>query len=136
MSPVRPGTGLRAALTQPATTVLFSAASIWEIAIKRALGRPGFAFEPETVAHAALDADFDALPIRHDHAARVGHLPPLHADPFDRLLLTQTQCEGAQLVTADRALLAYPAPLRWVDVCGPAAPTQGGRVRRTLTRRP
>ena len=43
------------------------------------------------------------------------HLPPLHADPFDRLLLAQAQCEGTQLVTADRALMAYPAPLRWVD---------------------
>ncbi len=111
MSPVRPGTGLRAALTQPATTVLFSAASIWEIAIKRALGRPGFAFEPETVAHAALDADFDALPIRHDHAARVGHLPPLHADPFDRLLLTQTQCEGVPSSSPPTAP-CWPTPRR------------------------
>lgn len=115
MSPGRLGPGLQAALTQPATAVLFSAASIWEIAIKRALGRPGFTFEPETVAQAALDTGFGALPVGHEHAARVRRLPPLHADPFDRLLLTQAQCEAAQLVTADRALMAYAAPLRWVD---------------------
>ena len=87
MAPQRLSPGLRAALTQPETRVQFSAASVWEIAIKRALGRPDFAFEPGTVAQAALDTDFEPLPVRHEHAARVRHLPPLHADPFDRLLL-------------------------------------------------
>ncbi|MBK7517649.1 MAG: type II toxin-antitoxin system VapC family toxin [Betaproteobacteria bacterium] len=115
MAPQRLSPALRAALTRTDTRVQFSAASVWEIAIKRALGRPDFAFEPDTVAQAALDTDFEPLPVRHDHAARVRHLPPLHADPFDRLLLAQAQCEGTQLVTADRALMAYPAPLRWVD---------------------
>jgi PIN domain nuclease of toxin-antitoxin system len=115
MAPQRLNPGLHAVLTQPATRVWFSAASVWEIAIKRALGRPEFAFEPHTVAQAALDTDLEPLPVRHDHAARVRHLPPLHADPFDRMLLAQAQCEGAQLVTADRTLMNYPAPLRWID---------------------
>ena len=115
MAPQRLSPALRAALTRTDTRVQFSAASVWEIAIKRALGRPDFAFEPDTVAQAALDTDFESLPVRHDHAARVRQLPPLHADPFDRMLLAQAQCEGTQLVTADRALMAYPAPLRWVD---------------------
>ena len=115
MSPERLRPGLHAALMAPETKVLFSAASVWEIAIKRALGRLDFAFEPETVAQAALDTEFDELAVRHTHAARVRHLPPLHADPFDRLLLAQAQCEGAMLVTADQALMAYPAPVRCVD---------------------
>ncbi|GAB4038178.1 MAG: type II toxin-antitoxin system VapC family toxin [Rubrivivax sp.] len=115
MAPERLSAGLRAALVQPGHTILFSAASIWEISIKRSLQRPDFGFEPETVAQAALETEFDPLPVRHEHAARVRHLPPLHADPFDRLLLAQAQCEGAQLVTADRALMSYPAPMRWAD---------------------
>lgn len=115
MSPTRLSPSLKLALMDPANQVLFSAASIWEIAIKCALQRLDFDFEPETVAQAALETEFDPLPIRHEHAARVRHLPALHADPFDRMLLAQAQCEGAQLVTADRALMAYPAPLRWVD---------------------
>lgn len=62
-----------------------------------------------------LDTDFEPLLVRHDHAARMRHLPPLHADPFDRLLLAQAQCEGAQPVTADRALMNCSAPLCWAD---------------------
>lgn len=115
MAPQRLSPGLRAALMQPENRVHFSAASVWEIAIKRALGRPDYTFDPDTVARAALDTDFEPLSVRHDHAARVRHLPRLHADPFDRMLLAQAQCEGAQLVTADRALMDYPAPLRWID---------------------
>jgi PIN domain nuclease of toxin-antitoxin system len=115
MAPQRLGAGLHAALTTPGTRVLFSAASVWEIAIKQALGRADFNFEPDTVAQAALDTDFAPLPVKHEHAARVRHLPPLHADPFDRLLLAQAQLEGVQLVTADRALMPYPAPVRWIE---------------------
>ena len=92
------------------TRVLFSAASIWQIAIKRTLGRLDFAFKPGAMAQAALDTKFDELAVRQTHAARVRHLPPLHADPFDRLLLAQAQaqaqCEGALLVTADQAVIA------------------------------
>ena len=115
MSPSRLGTGLQASLAARHTHVLFSAASVWEIAIKRGLDRPDFAFEPDEVVEAALATGFEALPVEPQHAARVRQLPPLHADPFDRLLLAQAQCEGAQLVTADRALMAYPAPLRWIE---------------------
>ena len=61
----------------------------------------------EAVAQAALDTDFEPLPVRHDHAARVRHLPPLHPDPFDRLLLAQALAEPLRLVTADRLLGRY-----------------------------
>ncbi len=115
MAPERLCAGLQASLQDQGTKVLFSAASIWEVAIKRSLARLDFSFEPETVAQAALETGFASMPVQHDHACRVRHLPPLHADPFDRLLLAQAQCEGAQLVTADRLLMQYPAPLRWVD---------------------
>lgn len=115
IDPQRLGDGLQAALRNPAMRVHFSAASIWEVAIKRGLGRPDFPFEPDEISREALAAGFDALAIDHRHAARVRHLPLLHADPFDRLLLAQAQCEGAQLVTADRTLMDYPAPLRWIS---------------------
>lgn len=107
MAPQRLSPGLRAALARPDTRVQFSAASVWEIAIKRALGRPDFAFEPDTVAQAALDTDFEPLPVRHDHAARVRHLPPLHADPFDRLLLAQARVEPMHRLTRDAAMVGY-----------------------------
>lgn len=115
VAPHRLGDGLRRVLTLPDARVLFSAASVWEVAIKQALGRVDFNFEPDTVAQAAIDTDFEPLPVTHQHAARVRQLPLLHADPFDRLLIAQAQVEGVQLVTADRALMPYPAPVRWIE---------------------
>lgn len=100
-------------LLQSEARVLFSAASVWEIAVKCALGRADFAFEPDAIVQAAIDTAFEPWPVHHDHAKRVRRLPPVHAGPFDRMLIAQAQCEGAQLVTADRVLMDYPAPIRW-----------------------
>jgi len=112
MTPERLAAGLQRVLVDPAHEVLFSAASIWEIAIKRGLDRPAFLFEPADIATAARSAPFAELPVHADHAAAVRTLPPLHADPFDRLLMAQTVVEGALLVTADTAILRYPVPVR------------------------
>jgi PIN domain nuclease of toxin-antitoxin system len=89
------------------TEVLFSAASIWEIAIKSELGRTGFVFDPAEIARAAIDTGFSELAVRANAAALVGRLPLLHRDPFDRLLVAQAIVEPATLYTADQQLVAY-----------------------------
>lgn len=94
--------------------ILFSAASIWEIAIKSGLGRSDFAFDPAEIARAALDTGFTELAIRSNAAALVGRLPLLHRDPFDRVLVAQAIVEPASLYTADRQLLPYSDLVRHV----------------------
>ena len=87
--------------------LLFSAASIWEIAIKGGLGRRDFAIDPAEIARAALDTGFSELAVRANAAALVGRLPLLHRDPFDRLLVAQAIVEPATLYTADQQLVGY-----------------------------
>ncbi len=91
---------------------LFSSISIWEIAIKSALGRSDFAYDPALIRQAALDRDWTELPFTGEHAVAVRDLPPIHADPFDRALLAQAIVEGIELVTVDSALIGYGAPVR------------------------
>ena len=93
-----------------ADIVWVSAASGWEVAIKAALGRLRLQ-EPFAVTVGA--DDFTELPVTLTHAARLGELPALHADPFDRLLVAQALVEGATLVTKDEALGAYGVPVLW-----------------------
>lgn len=103
-----------AQLESPETTVHFSAASIWEIAIKASLGRVDFHYSPEEIAQAARDTGFLELPVRAEHGARVAQLPPHHRDPFDRLLIAQGLLLPAQLVTADAALVPYSELVRLI----------------------
>jgi len=88
-----------------AETVYVSAASIWEIAIKKSLGK--IQGDAEALAAAIEASGFEELPVTARHAAAVAKLPLHHADPFDRLLLAQAFTEPLRLITADRALLAY-----------------------------
>ncbi len=96
-------------LVDPNNEVFFSAVNIWEIAIKKRLGRPDFAFHPGQILEAAIGTGFAELPVSAAHAARVLDLPPLHADPFDRMLVAQASYEPARIVTADRQVAAYDA---------------------------
>lgn len=96
-----------AQLESPETTVYFSAASIWEIAIKASLGKADFPYSPEAIAQAARDTGFAELPVHAEHGAMVARLPLHHRDPFDRLLIAQAQLLPARLITADAALLPY-----------------------------
>lgn len=90
--------------TLPPATLRFSAVSAWEISIKITAGRLALDDEVEVlVARAGLMA----LPLTMAHALAAGRLPRLHGDPFDRALIAQAQVEGLQLVSADRAVLAY-----------------------------
>jgi PIN domain nuclease of toxin-antitoxin system len=85
--------------------VYVSAASIWEISIKSALGK--LTADPREVLAALGPAGFIELPINGEHAARVLDLPPIHRDPFDRLLVAQALAEPMRLVTNDAVLAGY-----------------------------
>lgn len=87
--------------------VLFSSASIWEIAIKAQLLRAEFGVDAATIIDAARETGFTELAVSAQHAASVSNLPLHHKDPFDRMLISQAFTEPARLITADRALSAY-----------------------------
>lgn len=101
-------------LAEEANTLFFSPASIWEIVIKKGIGRPDFKADPEVLRRGLLDNQYCELPITSAHTLAVMDLPPLHKDPFDRILLAQAKYEGILLVTADRALKKYPGPILFV----------------------
>jgi PIN domain nuclease of toxin-antitoxin system len=88
-----------------ASEVYASAASIWEISIKSALGK--LSADPRDVLAGIVPAGFSLLAITGEHAAKVMELPPLHKDPFDRLLLAQSLVEPMLLLTNDEALRDY-----------------------------
>lgn len=104
----------RQLLNDPQNELLFSAASLWEITIKRSLGREDFRVEPRLLRRGLLDNGYEELAVTSQHAVSVDGLPPLHKDPFDRLLLAQALSEGITLVTADATLAGYPGPVRKV----------------------
>jgi PIN domain nuclease of toxin-antitoxin system len=87
--------------------ILFSSASIWEIAIKAQLLRAEFGVDAATIIDAARETRFTELAVSAQHAANVANLPLHHKDPFDRMLISQAISEPARLITADRALSAY-----------------------------
>lgn len=94
-------------LQNPAITVYFSAASLWEIAIKRSLGRDDFNFAPENIHELALQTGFTELPISASHSYAIANMPWHHRDPFDRLLIAQAQSLPAYLLTTDSVLQQY-----------------------------
>jgi PIN domain nuclease of toxin-antitoxin system len=105
--PARLPRAAREAILEPDNDVLFSVASIWEVAIKSQLGRADFGASPEAIAKSALESGFDELPIRSTHAALTARLPGHHRDPFDRILIAQAMTEPARLLTVDSALRPY-----------------------------
>ena len=105
--PERLDAAVRDMLADPAVKVWFSAVSIWEIAIKAALGRADFVARPGSIIRMAQDTGFTELPLDARTAARVADLPMHHGDPFDRLLVAQAIVENARFITADRKLAAY-----------------------------
>ena len=105
--PARLGAELRELIEDPENEVLFSAASIWEVAIKAGLGRMDFAVRPDEIVRGAVAAGFAELPIAAGTAARVADLPPHHRDPFDRLLVAQAMAGPMRLYTADPLLPPY-----------------------------
>ena len=98
----------------PAHELLFSAASIWEVAIKRGLGRGDLQADPRLLRRGLLDNGYGELPILSDHVVAIDSLPTIHKDPFDRLLVAQATVEGITLLTADAMVAQYPGPIRLV----------------------
>ena len=95
---------LRAAIADEANEVFVSAASIWELAIKRAIGKLSFG---RSIVDAVSELGFEILPVTGRHAERAGGLPRHHNDPFDRLIIAQAYLEGMVLGTQDRLMRPY-----------------------------
>jgi PIN domain nuclease of toxin-antitoxin system len=112
--PDRLSAAARSLLQDPANDLVFSVASLWEITIKRGLGRADFRVEPRVLRRGLRDHGYTELAITAEHALAVDLLPPIHKDPFDRLLLAQAVMEGITLLTADPIVARYPAPVRSV----------------------
>ena len=113
-APDRLSTAALALIEDPDNSLMFSAASLWEITIKQGLGRSDFQVDPRLLRRGLIDNAYIELSITSDHALAVASLPPLHKDPFDRLLAAQSQIEGVLLITADPILGQYPGPVRLV----------------------
>jgi PIN domain nuclease of toxin-antitoxin system len=92
--------------------LFFSSASIWEVAIKHERGRSDFSVDPRLLRRTLLGNGYDELPVTGEHAVAVGELPPLHKDPFDRILIAQSVIEGITLLTVDRLVARYPGPIQ------------------------
>lgn len=104
----------RALIEDPAHELCFSAASLWEVAIKRGLGRSDFQVEPRLLRRGLLDHGYAEVPVTSAHAVAIDSLPPIHRDPFDRILISQSMVEGLLLLTVDATVAQYPGPIRRV----------------------
>ncbi len=94
--------------------LLFSAASFWEITIKCGLGRSDFSVNPRLLRRALLDNGYQELSVCSEHTVAIADLPPIHKDPFDRLLIAQATIEGFVFLTVDTLLEKYGEPVRLV----------------------
>jgi PIN domain nuclease of toxin-antitoxin system len=103
-----------ALLDDPHNNLLFSSASLWEIAIKRGLGRDDFRVDPRLLRRGLMDNGYSELAITGAHAVAIDGLPPIHKDPFDRILVAQSLVEGIILLTSDPLVARYPGSVRQV----------------------
>jgi len=103
--------GARVFMEAPENSLYFSAASLWEIAIKQGLNRPNFQVDARILRHGLIDNGYHELAIVSAHAVAIGMLPPIHKDPFDRLLIAQASVEGITLLTDDATVAKYPGPI-------------------------
>jgi len=99
-------------MADPVNELLFSAASLWEVAIKNALRRPDFQVDVRLLRRGLLDNGYLELPVLSEHTAALDALPSIHKDPFDRILIAQAIVEGVILLTNDAVMARYPAPVR------------------------
>ena len=102
----------RRLIENPATELIYSVASLWEVAIKNGLGRPDFSVDPSLLRRGLLESGYTELDVTGAHAVAVHGLPPIHKDPFDRLLVAQALIDGVTLVTVDEVVGRYPGPIR------------------------
>ncbi len=104
----------RRLLDDPGNILVFSAASLWEIVIKRSIRRDDFQVGARLLRRGLLDNGYDELAVTSAHAIALGALPPLHKDPFDRMLIAQAQVDGITLLTADAKVAKYPGAVQKV----------------------
>ncbi len=104
----------RLLIEAPDSELFFSAASLWEIAIKHGLGRRDFQVNARLLRRGLLDNGYSELPIGSEHAVAIDSLPAIHKDPFDRILVAQATVEGITLLTSDTLVAQYPGPIRLV----------------------
>lgn len=112
--PDRLSTDARDILNHPDTKPVYSAASLWEVAIKSGLGRADFVVDPRLLRRGLLENGYTELPVTGAHTVAIDLLPDIHRDPFDRILVAQAQAEGITLLTMDEAVGRYPGPIRVV----------------------
>ena len=110
--PERLPTAARAMIEERANQLVFSAASLWEIAIKHTLGRSDFRVDPALLRRGLLDNGYMEQAVTGRHAVVVAGLPPRHKDPFDRMLLAQATAEGMLLLTANPVFAGYSGPIQ------------------------
>jgi PIN domain nuclease of toxin-antitoxin system len=113
-NPGRLPVAARSVIEDPQNELIFSSASLWEIAIKHGLGRGDFRVDARLLRRGLLDNGYGELPITSAHAVALDSLPRIHTDPFDRILIAQSMVEGITLLTADPLVAQYPAPVRKV----------------------
>lgn len=94
-------------LSDPANELVYSAASLWEAAIKNGLGRNDFRVNARLLRRGLLDNGYSELPVLSEHVVAIDQLPPIHKDPFDRILVAQATVEGITLLTANPVLAEY-----------------------------
>ena len=102
----------REIIENPENELFFSAASLWEVAIKAGLGSSDFRVNPRLLRRGLLDNGYGEVPVTSMHAVALESLPPIHKDPFDRILIAQAQAEGIVLLTSDDAVSQYPGAIQ------------------------
>lgn len=113
-TPKRLSAATRKMIESADNTLCFSVASIWEVVIKRGLGRPDFQVDANLLRRGLLDNGYAELLITGAHVLAMEGLPSIHKDPFDRLLVAQATAEGMTLLTSDSNVALYPGPIRRV----------------------
>ncbi len=101
-------------IESPSTELVYSAVSLWEVALENGLGREDFQVDPRLLRRGLLEHGYTELPVTGAHAAAVDLLPPIHKDPFDRLLVAQAQIEAMTLLTMDEVVARYPGPIQLI----------------------
>jgi PIN domain nuclease of toxin-antitoxin system len=112
--PERLSPAARELIEDKGNELIFSTASLWEVVIKRGLGRDDFKVDPRLLRRGLLDNGYSELPVGSEHVVAIDTLPPIHKDPFDRVLVAQALVEGITLLTTDAVVAGYPAPVRAV----------------------
>ena len=101
-------------MEQPEHQLHFIALSLWEITIKRRLGRPDFIMDSSLLCSGLIENGYTELVIKNSHSLVLNQLPPIHKDPFDRMLFAQAVFEDMLLLTSDSVVAQYPGPIRLV----------------------